>query len=48
MDEGREVMKPYEPPAVQPIGRLEDITKAGSGGIMESTSGTGHPIFSQA
>ena len=45
MDETNRVVKPYEPPAVQPIGRIEEITKAGVGGLMEG--GTGAPNFSQ-
>jgi hypothetical protein len=45
-DDARAARRPYSPPAVTKLGRIEDLTSAGSGGIMEH--GMAGSTFSQA
>lgn len=48
MDRDAKELETYEPPCVTPLGKLQDITKTGIGGIMEHSSGSQGSTFSAA
>jgi hypothetical protein len=43
-----QIRRGYARPTMKPIGRLEDLTASGTGGIMEMAHGSSGSIFSQA
>ena len=40
-DDAEEARRPYTAPTAAKLGRIEDLTSAGTGGIMEHGAGTG-------